>query len=92
VVAVTGDTVQLIMAVLFVLFLIYILGNILLKPLKLIFKIIVNSILGLLLLWAFNFIGAYFNFLIPLNILTVLIAGFLGLPGLVLLIFFNLVL
>jgi len=87
-----GDTIQLILAGVFLLFLVYLLGSILLKPLKLVFKIILNSIFGLLLLWAFNFFGAYFNFFIPLNWLTILIAGFLGLPGLVLLIFLRLVL
>ncbi|MDN5344351.1 MAG: inhibitor of the pro-sigma processing machinery [Clostridia bacterium] len=87
-----GDTVQLILAGVFLLFLVYLLGSILLKPLKLVFKIIINSFFGLLLLWAFNFFGSYFHFFIPLNWLTVLIAGFLGLPGLVLLIFLRLVL
>lgn len=87
-----GDTIQLILATGFLLFLVYLIGSILLKPLKLVFKIIVNSLFGLLLLWAFNFFGSYFNFFIPLNWLTVLIAGFLGLPGLVVLIFLRLVL
>lgn len=87
-----GDTIQLILAGIFLLFLVYLLGSILLKPLKLAFKIIINSFFGLILLWAFNFFGGYFNFFIPLNWLTVLIAGFLGLPGLLLLIFLRLVL
>ncbi|GEA14494.1 MAG: inhibitor of the pro-sigma processing machinery [Moorella sp. (in: firmicutes)] len=87
-----GETVQLILAGIFLLFLFYLVGSILLKPLKWIFKIIVNSFFGLLLLWAFNFFGSNFNFFIPLNWLTVLIAGFLGLPGLILLIFLRLVL
>ncbi|CEP67787.1 SigmaK-factor processing regulatory BofA [Moorella glycerini] len=87
-----SDTVQLILAGVFLLFLVYLIGGLLLKPLKLVFKIVVNSLFGLLLLWAFNFFGAYFHFFIPLNWLTVLIAGFLGLPGLILLIFLRLVL
>ncbi|WP_406677417.1 pro-sigmaK processing inhibitor BofA family protein [Neomoorella carbonis] len=87
-----GDTVQLILAGIFLLFLVYLVGSIVLKPLKWIFKIIVNSFFGLLLLWAFNFFGSNFNFFIPLNWVTVLIAGFLGLPGLILLIFLRLVL
>jgi len=86
-----GETLQLVFTVLFLLFLVYLLGSILLKPLKLIFKLVVNSFFGLILLWAFNFIGAFFNFFIPLNLLTVLIAGFLGLPGLILLIILNLI-
>nr|WP_277999048.1 pro-sigmaK processing inhibitor BofA family protein [Moorella sulfitireducens] len=80
------------MAGIFLVFLFYLVGSLLLKPLKLIFKIVFNSLFGLLLLWAFNFFGSYFNFLIPLNWLTVLIAGFLGLPGLILLVFLRVVL
>ncbi|MGI9860949.1 pro-sigmaK processing inhibitor BofA family protein [Moorella naiadis] len=87
-----GETIQLLFAALFLLFLVYLLGSIFLKPLRLVFKILINSFFGLLILWAFNFFGAYFHFFIPLNWLTVLIVGFLGLPGLVLLIFLRLVL
>ncbi|WP_231967858.1 pro-sigmaK processing inhibitor BofA family protein [Thermanaeromonas toyohensis] len=87
-----ADIIQLILALLFLGFLLYLIGGLLLKPLKLAFKIAVNSLFGLLLLWVFNFIGGYFSFTIPLNWLTILIAGFLGIPGLLLLIFFRLVL
>lgn len=87
-----ADVVQLFLAGIFLLFLFYLVGSLLLKPLRWIFKITINSFFGLLLLWAFNFFGAHFNFFIPLNWLTVLIAGFLGLPGLLLLIFLRLVL
>ncbi|NLW08196.1 MAG: pro-sigmaK processing inhibitor BofA [Clostridia bacterium] len=87
-----GEILQLAFAVLFLLFVLYLLGSILLKPLKLIFKLVVNSLLGVVLLWVFNFLGAFFNFFIPLNVVTVLIAGFLGLPGLILLVVLNLVL
>lgn len=87
-----GETLQLVFAVLFLMFVVYLLGSILLKPLKLVFKIIINSFFGLILLWAFNFIGGFVGFYIPLNLVTVLIAGFLGLPGLILLIILKLVL
>ena len=87
-----GEILQLAFAVLFLLFVLYLLGSIILKPLKLIFKLVVNSLLGVVLLWVFNFLGAFFNFFIPLNVVTVLIAGFLGLPGLILLVVLNLVL
>ncbi len=87
-----GETLQLVFALLFLLFVVYLLGNILLKPLKLVFKIIINSFFGLILLWAFNFIGGFVDFFIPLNLVTVLVAGFLGLPGLVLLIILKIIL
>ncbi|MDN5346550.1 MAG: inhibitor of the pro-sigma processing machinery [Clostridia bacterium] len=86
------ETIQIFFALLFLVFLIYLVGRVFLKPLRFLFRIALNSFFGLLLLWAFNFIGAYFNFIIPLNWVTVLIVGFLGLPGLILLIFLRLVL
>ena len=38
------------------------------------------------MLLVFNFIGGLLGFTIPVNIVTVLLAGFLGIPGLILLI------
>ncbi|NLC38096.1 MAG: pro-sigmaK processing inhibitor BofA, partial [Clostridia bacterium] len=55
-------------------------------PLKLAVKILVNSLFGLLLLWGFNFLGALMALAIPINLVTILVAGFLGIPGLILLI------
>ncbi|WP_227763684.1 pro-sigmaK processing inhibitor BofA family protein [Zhaonella formicivorans] len=86
------DLVQLIFAVFFLVFLVYLVGRILVKPFKLVFKILFNSIFGLLLLWGYNFIGNYLGIIIPINLLTVLIAGFLGIPGLILLIILNFIL
>ncbi|MDR1159328.1 MAG: pro-sigmaK processing inhibitor BofA family protein [Syntrophomonadaceae bacterium] len=60
-------------------------AQILMKPIKLIWKLLVNSGIGLLLLLAANFIGQYFNLSLPINIITVLMAGFLGVPGVLLL-------
>lgn len=86
------DATQIIFAVGFLIVLVYLISRILLKPLKLVFKLIVNSVFGLMLLWGFNFIGAMFHILIPINVPTVLIAGFLGLPGLILLIILQFIL
>jgi len=54
---------------------------------KILKKLLVNTILGAVLLAVINFIGIYFNFNIALNIYSALIIGVLGVPGLVLLIF-----
>lgn len=87
-----NDSMQILFAVLFLIFLVYLVGRILVKPFKLVFKIFVNSLFGLLLLWGYNFIGDYFGLIIPINLLTILIAGFLGIPGLILLIILNFIL
>lgn len=73
-------------ALLFTLFLIYIIARIMLKPIKLVLKILLNSFVGLIYLWVINLIGGFLSFHIGINLVTILIAGFLGLPGVLLLI------
>jgi inhibitor of the pro-sigma K processing machinery len=80
------DPFQLFVAAAFILLLVIITARILVKPLRLLVKIIFNSFIGLLMLLVFNFIGGLIGFTIPVNIVTVLLAGFLGIPGLILLI------
>jgi inhibitor of the pro-sigma K processing machinery len=57
------------------------------KVIKILKKLLINTVLGAVLLAVINFIGIYFNFNIALNIYSALIIGVLGVPGLVLLIF-----
>ncbi len=84
------EWVNVIIAALFFLAILYIILQVLFKPVKLLWKLAINSLMGLVLLLIFNYIGAYFQFDLPVNIITVLIAGFLGLPGIILLICFQL--
>ncbi|HNX92257.1 MAG TPA: pro-sigmaK processing inhibitor BofA family protein [Syntrophomonas sp.] len=83
-------TANLVMAILFLLVIIFIIAKLIMKPIKLVWKLVINSIIGLVLLMLANYVGAYFDFSLPLNVLTVLIAGFLGIPGILLLICFQL--
>ncbi len=53
---------------------------------KILKKVLINTILGAVLLAVINFAGLYFSFNIALNIYSSLIIGILGVPGLVLLI------
>lgn len=85
-------TTNLVMAIIFLLIIVLIIAQLIMKPLKLVWKLIINSVIGLVLLMLTNYIGAFFNFGLPLNILTVLISGFLGVPGILLLICFQLLL
>lgn len=80
------DGIQVLLAMVFLGFLVYLVGKVLLKPFKLIFKLLYNSIAGLLALWFINLLGAYLGFHLPVNWLTVLLVGFLGIPGLLLVI------
>lgn len=81
---------NVIVAYAFGIILIYLLGRMFLMPLKLIFRLIYNGLIGGVMLWVVNFIGAYMGFSLAINPVTALIAGFLGLPGVVLLILFKL--
>lgn len=72
------------------LFLIYILGRLLVVPVKWTGKMLLNSLLGGVMIVLLNVAGGTFGIFLPLNILTAVIAGVLGLPGIVgLLLFFN---
>lgn len=53
----------------------------LIKLLKLPFKLLINGIVGVVLLYVVNLIGAPFGFSIGINIWTALIAGIFGIPG-----------
>ena len=86
------DFLQVFFALAFLVFLVYVISRILVKPLKLAVKILVNSLFGLLLLWGFNFLGTLMALTIPINLVTILVAGFLGIPGLILLIIFQVLL
>jgi inhibitor of the pro-sigma K processing machinery len=78
------------MAALFLLVILYLIAQVFMKPIKLLWKLLFNSAVGLILLLLANYIGGYLHFSLPINIITVLIAGFLGLPGILLLVCFQL--
>lgn len=58
-------------------------------PLKILGKLILNGIFGVLLLLLVNFVGVYVGIGIEINAVTALIAGFLGVPGVIFLIIFT---
>lgn len=61
------------------------------KFFKVVKWIIESILLGLGILFIFNLIGVYINVNIPINIFTVLIVGFLRIPGLVAVIIYMLI-
>ena len=70
--------------------LIFLVGRIFLWPLKMILKLVVNSLMGGLAILVINAIGAGFGIFIPLNMLSALIVGALGIPGAALLLLLTL--
>lgn len=81
-----------ILAFLFGLVLLYIIGLILVIPLRVIFKLIINAIIGGVILFIFNLIGGLFGLSIAINPLNAIIVGLLGVPGVVLLLILQVIL
>ena len=54
-------------------------------PIRWFWKIFLNSGCGFACLWLLNSISGFTGVVFPINSVTALIAGFLGLPGIVLL-------
>ncbi len=52
-------------------------------PMKIIIKLVINGLVGGLVIFVVNLIGANFGFMIDLTWITALIVGFLGIPGVV---------
>ena len=77
------------LAFIFGLFLLYIIGLLLVIPIKIILKLIVNGILGGILLLLFNLVGGLIGLSIVINPITAIIVGFLGIPGVILLLILN---
>lgn len=61
-------------------------------PLAILTKLIINGVLGAVLLFLINMIGSLFSFSIGINAVTALIAGFFGVPGVIFLIVFKVLL
>ena len=59
------------------------------KLLKWPLKILINGILGIILLYIANIVGSYIGFVLPINAISALVAGFLGIPGIIFLILFQ---
>ncbi|MDR1620162.1 MAG: pro-sigmaK processing inhibitor BofA family protein [Clostridiales bacterium] len=75
------------------LLILYVLGMLLVVPMKWIGKLILNSLIGFVVLLIINFFGQFlFGFSIAVNFLNALIVGVFGVPGALLLIIFTLLL
>ena len=50
-------------------------------PIRWFWKLSINSACGFLCLWLLNSVATFTNLYFPVNAITVVVAGFLGLPG-----------
>lgn len=64
---------------------VFVLLKIISLPIRLIWKLLINTGCGFLCLIILNLLSAYTGVLFDLNVVTAAIVGFLGLPGIILL-------
>ena len=60
---------------------VFLLLRVIILPIRWCWKLCVNSACGFLCLWLLNSVTAFTGISFPVNWITVMIAGFLGLPG-----------
>jgi len=66
---------------------VYIIGVLLVLPIKIVVRLVLNGIIGAVALFVINIFGGMIGFTIGINPITALVAGFLGIPGIILLLF-----
>lgn len=65
--------------------LIFLVGSLLVVPIQLLIRLAINGVIGGLFLLLFNLIGGIFNLSLAITPLNAIIVGFLGVPGVILL-------
>lgn len=68
----------------------YIILKVLALPVKIIIKLLVNGLIGGAIIFAINYIGAGFGFVLPLEWWSAILVGILGIPGAIILILIQL--
>lgn len=74
------------------LILLYVVGWVLLIPLKWIIRLIWNGILGGIMLFIINLVGSIWGITLAINPFSAIVAGVLGVPGVILLLLLKYVL
>ncbi|MGX8692908.1 MAG: pro-sigmaK processing inhibitor BofA family protein [Clostridia bacterium] len=55
------------------------------RPIKKIFKFLLHAVFGFVLLWIVNYFGASLGIVLELSLVNCLVAGFIGIPGVLIL-------
>ena len=80
------DTINSLLAFAAGIFLLWLLFKLLAFPLKILWKLLLNAVLGAVMLLLFNLLGGVIGFVIPITPWSALCAGVLGIPGVIILI------
>ena len=84
------DTISAILMLAAALVLIVVLVKVLAAPIRLLFKLAINAALGFVILFVINFFGEFVGISLGINLINALVAGFLGVPGVILLVLISL--
>ena len=71
--------------------LVFVLLRIIAAPVRLGVKLLINSACGFVCLWLLNSVSGFTGIFFPVNAVTILISGFLGVPGIGLITFLELI-
>lgn len=82
---ISGLDLNLIVAFVFGLLLLYLLVRVLYLPLRLFLKLLGNALVGGIILAIFNAVGSLWGLTIGINVITAFVTGILGIPGIILL-------
>ncbi|MEL7656245.1 MAG: pro-sigmaK processing inhibitor BofA family protein [Bacillota bacterium] len=66
-------------------FALYVVGYMFLVPIKILLRLVINSVAGAISILLINGVGAYWGIHISLNVFSAVIVGILGVPGAILL-------
>ena len=58
---------------------------------KNIVELAINIVLGILVLWLLNKFGGSLGISVPINVITAIVVGILGIPGVIILVLLNLI-
>ncbi len=74
---------NIILAFIFGLMVLYLLARVLVYPMRVLVKVVGNSLVGAVLLIFFNLVGGLVGLSVGVNVVSALVVGFLGVPGLI---------
>ena len=80
------ETLNTILLIALAIFVVIVLVRVITAPVKLIFKLLINTAIGFGVLFLVNLIGQNFGFSLEMNLIHALIVGIFGIPGVIVLI------
>ncbi len=81
------DALNTVLTVIIAVFLLWLVIKIFATPIKWALKLLLNAIIGFVMLFIFNFLGGFIGLSLSVGWVSAIVAGILGVPGIILLLF-----